>query len=252
MIQVDKKKMVEICLQDCNDINKIPEPMFHDIDTPTDPTARLELLYKVAREYIIREYGTRRAEETIRTADEMEADKYKLEKGHYLIKPSAEELLPATALYVYELIITESPTVSVSSSWLPDWLASSSTSTNNTTITTTHVKKKMKRIVLFDLSPRVVLNLANIQKSKSVQDKETKDTKSFLPGSSSSSLYLSQPFALEMPSKLREFYHGMTQEKLAIWKSALRRGGVGVVGRAETKNMSRTVTLPKPSPLPSP
>jgi hypothetical protein len=59
-------------------------------------------LNEAAKKYIIREQGTRRAEEPIRTLAELETEKHKLEKGYYLVSENLEKQID-----VYELLIGE-------------------------------------------------------------------------------------------------------------------------------------------------
>lgn len=100
-----EEKMFLVYLQSYGDLSSTIEPFEILPDG---------LLNESAKKYIIQEQGTRRAEEPIRTLEEMEREKSKLEKGYYLVSPSPSPSPSSTCadgvgnyVDVYELTIGE-------------------------------------------------------------------------------------------------------------------------------------------------
>ena len=117
--------MFLVYLQTYDDLSSTIEPFELSSSSSSSSSS---LLTDAAKRYIIQEQGTRQAEEPIRTMEEMERDKYKLEKGYYLVWSGS---IPAAA----ELSSSSSSTSSSSSSSSSSFSSSSSSSTSSSSYT---------------------------------------------------------------------------------------------------------------------
>jgi ribosomal silencing factor RsfS len=82
-------------------------PSIIPLQCPSTSTNLNDILNLVAKNYIVCEQGTRRAEEPIRSLKELESEKHKLEKGYYLVNSQStnNQLIDIAFIDVYELFI---------------------------------------------------------------------------------------------------------------------------------------------------